>query len=356
MSAAEPDVVNAVAPVRILDLGGWTDTWFAEHGAVCNVAVLPGVEVQVEVWPRYERDDQVVVHAENHGDRYALPLDGEGPGRHPLLEEAVREVGVPGELGVEITLWSAVPPGCGTGTSASAAVALIGALDALTPGVTPPHEVAAIAHRVEVERLARESGVQDQIAAACGGVSYIEVSPYPEATVTSVDVAPAVWSELERRLVLVYLGRSHDSSAVHGEVIDRLRLEGGEAAPLIGLRQAAAAARDALAVGDFEALVRAVAENTGSQEALHPGLISADARALIDLAREYGFFAGKVNGAGGEGGSVTLLAGPGATATRRFIEVVNRREAGWEVIPIRLSRLGLQVWRHVAGGGTSAVR
>jgi len=37
-----PRVIRAEAPVRICDLGGWTDTWFAEHGAVCSIAVTPG--------------------------------------------------------------------------------------------------------------------------------------------------------------------------------------------------------------------------------------------------------------------------------------------------------------------------
>ena len=40
-------LVNAVAPIRICDIGGWTDTWFAKHGAIFNIAVYPYVEVQV---------------------------------------------------------------------------------------------------------------------------------------------------------------------------------------------------------------------------------------------------------------------------------------------------------------------
>jgi len=28
--------IHSEAPVRICDIGGWTDTWFAQHGAVFN--------------------------------------------------------------------------------------------------------------------------------------------------------------------------------------------------------------------------------------------------------------------------------------------------------------------------------
>ena len=41
--------MNAVAPIRICDIGGWTDTWFAGFGAVFNIAVYPYVEVQIQV-------------------------------------------------------------------------------------------------------------------------------------------------------------------------------------------------------------------------------------------------------------------------------------------------------------------
>ena len=40
-------VIRSVAPVRICDNGGWTDTWFARHGKVFNIAVTPLVEVEV---------------------------------------------------------------------------------------------------------------------------------------------------------------------------------------------------------------------------------------------------------------------------------------------------------------------
>ena len=34
--------VTATAPVRVCDLGGWTDTWFARRGLVVSIAVRPG--------------------------------------------------------------------------------------------------------------------------------------------------------------------------------------------------------------------------------------------------------------------------------------------------------------------------
>jgi D-glycero-alpha-D-manno-heptose-7-phosphate kinase len=62
-------VVNAVAPIRICDNGGWTDTWFAGHGKVFNIGVCPYVEVQVKIHAVEALPDRVVLDAENFGDR-----------------------------------------------------------------------------------------------------------------------------------------------------------------------------------------------------------------------------------------------------------------------------------------------
>ena len=40
-------MIEASVPVRICDIGGWTDTWFGGPGRVLNVAVTPGVEVSI---------------------------------------------------------------------------------------------------------------------------------------------------------------------------------------------------------------------------------------------------------------------------------------------------------------------
>ena len=125
-----PRVINSTAPIRICDNGGWTDTWFARYGKVFNIAVRPHVEVQIEVSRRTVDAPQVLVNAENLGD----VRDGEVR-REPLIEAAVGRVGVPEELAVTVTVFSEAPVGASAGTSASVTVALLGALDRLTPRV-----------------------------------------------------------------------------------------------------------------------------------------------------------------------------------------------------------------------------
>jgi D-glycero-alpha-D-manno-heptose-7-phosphate kinase len=337
-------VINGLAPIRICDIGGWTDTWFAGHGKIFNIGVYPYVEVQVAVYPRAARPDRIILNAENYGERYAIVPGQIGPERHRLLEAAIEELAPPEQYALEIAIYSEVPAGASTGTSAAVTVALIGALDALTPGRFTPHEIAYRAHRVEVERLGLQSGIQDQLCAAFGALNFIEMTSYPHATLSQIQVPNTIWWELERRLILVFLGKTHSSSAVHEQVISGLELAGGGAAPLEALRRAAERARDAVYAGDFTALGQAMNENTAAQHTLHPALIGTEARELIALAQEYGAIGWKVNGAGGEGGSVTLLCGASASERRALLRTIAQANSLFQPIPIYLSRTGLRVW------------
>ena len=315
-------IINSVAPIRICDNGGWTDTWFARYGTIFNIGVYPYAEVQVAVYPLEEREDRIVINAENYGERFAVYPENRAWDKHPLLEAAVDYMKLPADLAFEVTIFSDAPSGASTGTSAAVTVALIGALDGLTPGRMTPHEVAYAAQAIEVELLHQQSGIQDQLCSAYGGINFIEMFDYPYASVSQITVPNAIWWELERRLALIYLGKSHHSSAIHEMVIRSLENAGPDCPQLNDLRKTAGKSRDALYAGDFESLGHAMIENTEAQGRLHPDLISADASRVIEIAREFGALGWKVNGAGGDGGSLTLLCGPQSSEKRAMLRTI----------------------------------
>lgn len=333
-------VVRAQAPLRVADVGGWTDTWFAHHGRVVSLAVEPGVEVEVRVGPD---DGGPRVLVETLGQPPYAPPPSPPYGPHPLLEAAIASVPLPEGVAVSLRLHSPVPPGAGTATSAAVAVAVIGALDGLIPGRLSAAEVARAAQRVETDLLHRQCGVQDQMAAAFGGICDITIGEYPNATNLPLPVADATRSDLEARLCVVYLGRSHDSSALHEEVIRRCAAVGPEHPALVALRRCAAEAADALRAGDLAAYGRAWIANTEAQAALHPALVGPEALRVIALAREHAAIGHKVNGAGGPGGSITLLADPDPAGRRHMLAAIHGADPLFREIPVRIARRGLEV-------------
>ena len=330
-------MIETSAPVRICDIGGWTDTWFGGPGRILNIAVMPGVEVSIRTT---EGADPVVFDIETFGDRYSIVPRAPRVARHPLLEAAIDAFPPPKGLAVEVSVRSGVPAGCGAGTSAAVAVALLGGLAALRREQRSPRDIAYAAHRIEVDILGIQSGIQDQLSAAFGGINYLEMERYPEASVYPLPT----WEDLSSRLTLVFLGRAHDSSAVHRQVIEDVASRGSGAFSL--LRDAAVAARDALQARDLDAFGQAMIANTEAQGSLHPGIVGEDGRRVIEFAAACGAVGWKVNGAGGDGGSVTILSANWETKEALEDRVIDL-DSRYRVLPIQISTVGLDVRRAI---------
>ena len=336
--------ITATAPIRICDNGGWTDTWIARRGKVFNIAVRPLVTVRIDVFPPGTREAPVILDARNYESRYAPDLGSSTWGPHPLLEAAFREIRPPESFDIEVSIRSDAPAGASTGTSAAVLVALLGALDRLAGGRRGPHEVAMAAHRVETVHLGQQQGVQDQLCSAFGGANFIEVTEYPSAVVSPLAMSDPLRHELQRRLALVYLGRPHRSAPIHERVMCALARQGPDCAHLEALRTAAERARDAFLAADFEALGSAMRDNTAAQAAMHADLVHRDAWRVIEIAAAHGATGWKVNGAGGDGGSITLLSNARPGTRRAMVRAILQDNPSLVPIPIVISRQGLRVW------------
>lgn len=342
MNVTKRRVINAIAPTRICDIGGWTDTWFAGHGAVFNIAVYPFVEVQIHLLEPTTHSARVVVSVENFGHTYAVNPQHVTYDKHPLIEAAFDVMELPPDTAFRVNIFSDAPPGASTGTSAAVSVALIGALDALTSGRLTPHEVAALAHSIETDRLGLQCGVQDQLASAYGGINYMQIRTFPHTCVSSLQIPNTVWWELEHRLAAIYIGTPHSSSDTHKKVIASLGANPQNDSRLQRLRELAEQAKNATYEGNLAELGRIMNANTEVQRALHPGLVCPKFEQIIAIAADFDALGVKVNGAGGDGGSVAILTNGDMAHKRKLLRTL--AEQGFLSMPIYLSRQGLRVW------------
>jgi len=341
-------IITSLAPIRICDNGGWTDTWFAGHGEVFNIGVSPYVEVQIVVKEAAHENKRIVIHAENYNDHYGFnPASHSselGWKRHPLIEASIKFMSIPDFMALEISIFSLAPAGASTGTSAAVVIALIGALDYVTPGRMAKQEIALAAQKVETDLLNQQCGIQDQICSTYGGINYIKMDNYPHARVFPIHLQEQTLWELEQRLALIYLGKSHSSSEIHNLVIKRLESSGRDNVQLESLRKTASRSKDALYACDFSEFGKMMIENNEAQRDLHPALISDDAQRIIEIAKEFNASGWKVNGAGGEGGSLTLLCSGKLSEKQAMIKAVEQENPNFKNIPIQISSSGLRVW------------
>jgi D-glycero-alpha-D-manno-heptose-7-phosphate kinase len=332
-------IFRSRAPVRLDLAGGWTDVPpFAERegGAVVNLAVnrytYASLRERAGASVRLRSDDyDAVVEARSVDElHYNGTLD--------LPKAALKRMGV--RRGVELTTRSDAPPGSGLGTSAAMGVALIGVLDAFGGARLSPAERAALATALEIEELRIAGGKQDQLAAALGGVNYLEFGPHAPHS-APLQLHSGVRNELEKRLVLCYSGMSRLS----GDIIQRVQhaYNAGEPATceaLRTMRDLAQVTRTALLDGAVDDLGPILRLNWRCQRALHPSVTTVDVDRLFAAAETQGALGGKACGAGG-GGCLLFLAAPDAERELRRALLA----AGAQIVDFNLDQAGLQTWR-----------
>lgn len=326
-----PYSVLASAPVRTADVGGWSDTWFAEYGLVCNVAIEHRARVRVDVDPAAAASIELDVKMT--GQRYRFDA-GSAPGLHPMLEAAAG--GLAPRCGVFVEISDTID-GSGLGTSSAVLVAVVAALTEAAGSQVEPRSIAAAAHRFETGS-GREAGVQDHVAAAYGGVSLISVD-YPRAHRRAVRLSAATLADLGRRMITVWFGHGHHSSSMHDEVISRLA-SGESSVALDRIRDAAHLAAEALTHADVDAYAAALTLNHRAMIDLHPSLISDEAHELSELAASYGAIGWKANGAAGPGGSMVLIGATDPDSVAGLRDAIEAR-APWCCIDAPIASHGV---------------
>jgi D-glycero-alpha-D-manno-heptose-7-phosphate kinase len=237
---------------------------------------------------------------------------------------------------LEIEFWSGVPFGSGLGGSSALTVALMGALEGLSPRNLSGVDRVDFVRDVETRVLGKPAGVQDYYPPLEGGVHVITF----RAGRTTSQRIPADSDNWERHLTLFDSGVSHSSGMNNWQIL-RARLEGDLAVAenLEGVRRAAEAMSEAIRRSDFPRMGKALAEEWQARRRLAPVVSTPLIERAIAAAVEAGAWGGKACGAGG-GGCVVFLSPPDRTEAVRNV----LRELGdGNLVAVRVVEEGLRV-------------
>lgn len=278
-------------PLRISFAGGGTDLavyYERREGYVVSTAIDKFAYVIVK-----ERfDDRIYL---NYMRKEIV--DAVDEIEHELIREALRTTGVDG--GVEVTLLSDIPSeGSGLGSSSSFTVGLLNAFYQFRGEQVTAERLAQEACAIEIERLGKPIGKQDQYIAAYGGLRSFRFRHDGEVDVERLALGTAPCRALGERLHLFFTGRTRKADKILGE---QKQQTGDRLAELDGIKQLALDLKPALEAGDLDRLGQMLHQNWELKKKLAAG-ISDDAIAeMYETARSHGALGGKICGAGGGG-------------------------------------------------------
>ena len=328
--------ISASAPTRIDLAGGTIDIWplylFHPGAQTLNAAI----SLRARAWIEPRPDERIELLSEDTGRDVNLSFDQlRDDTTLPLLGRLVHRFGV---HGIRLTTRGESPAGAGIAGSSALNVAVCGALAAYQKTERAPEALLEIAKDVEAQVINVPTGLQDYRPAMYGGIAALELHA---GEIVRVPLAVDA-RELERRIVLCYTGEPRNSGTNNWEITKR-HIDGDRHIfdCFERIRDTAAAMRDALTRGDWDATASCLATEWENRKRLAPGVTTAAIDGLIARAMAAGASAAKVCGAGG-GGCMFCLAPPDKiTAVREALG-----DGGARILDFRIETTGLTVTRE----------
>ena len=330
--------IEGRAPTRIDFAGGTLDIFplylFEGYGITLNASINLYAIARVE--KRQDRSIKIVSHDFDRSEEFSsldtITLDGP----LGLIKNVVKNMQP--ATGLNLETFSLAPAKSGLGNSSSLAVAIAGAMNKLFRRNISWKKLIELAFNSELQVIRVPGGRQDYYGAIFGGIKAIWLKPEGES-VERLNLSEGFLSELEKHLILVYVGRSHSSAELNWRMFRNYV----EKKPIVvcamrTIRQLALEMRDALLEEDLDEIGRLLNLEWAQRRKLAPTVETLRMRQIISACMKAGGFAAKACGAGGDGCAIILSH---IRRTRQIEEEVAKR--GGKVLKYRIAKRGLKV-------------
>ena len=278
-------------PLRISFFGGGTDFadfYRQEEGCVLSSAIDKYIFVIVK-----RRFDEMIRVGYTRTELVEQVDDLD----HELVREALRLAGVSSQIEVG-TLGDIPSSGSGLGSSSTVTVGVLNALYAYRNQPRTLEELARQACEIEIRRLGKPIGKQDQYIVAYGGLCFIRFLPDEGVVIEPVNLSGSERRRLNQQLMLFYTNAARPVDSVLIE--QRARISDSMSA-LRELKSLAHQGRALLESGDFEAFGRLLDAAWQLKKTLANKISNPEIDQVYSVARKAGALGGKITGAGGGG-------------------------------------------------------
>ncbi len=281
-------------PLRIALGGGGTDlpSYYQDFGGLVVSAAISKY-IFISINRTFTTDYFLKYSALERVDRAADIV-------HPIVREVLLAHRV--EPSVEIVSTADIPSGTGLGSSGSFTVGLLRAIYAFRRDHVSAADVAAEACQIEIERLGRPVGKQDQYVAAFGGLKCFTFEPGGAVTVAPLKLTPDTFYDLEEHLLMFFTGYSRAADKVLEE--QRSRSTAGDTEMIDNLhfvKELGLRVKSSLEGGDVEGFADLMHEHWEHKKKRSSAMSNTKIDHWYEVGRANGALGGKLVGAGAGG-------------------------------------------------------
>lgn len=292
-------MVIAQAPFRMSFFGGGTDfpAFYNEYGGkVISTSIDKYCYVNIRHLPPFFEYTNEISYSKREQVNSVEEI------QHPAIREAMKFLDM---RELTLTYDADLPARSGLGTSSSFAVAMLMSFYALKGKYVDKKRLAEEAIYLERELCKESGGIQDQIAAAYGGLNVITFSS------NGFEVNPVVISNqrkerLNRNLMLFFTGFSRFSFTIQQE---HERAISSKKQQLLEMLSLANQAEEILVGGDLDEFGRMLDYTWRLKRGVNSAVSTSQIDQAYETAMRAGALGGKLLGAGG-GGFLLLYVQP----------------------------------------------
>lgn len=286
-------------PMRITLAGGGTDVlWYSKvkGGAWISAAINKYVFIFLN-----KTEDPNLIKA-SHGFEAIMTNDYEKI-PVPIIRECLHLTNV--TRGVEISTAADASARSGLGGSGAFEVGLLHALYTYKRKPVSQLRLARESAVIEIERLKKPVGPQDQYIAALGGIKYFEIDKQGRVTVTPLRLSANTIAELESSLLFFRTGIQRDTVSVLSDQKKKIEAKGDISQKMISaldeIKELGFEAKKYLLKGKLHDFGRTFHEHWLIKKRLSDKVSSPNIDEWYDQALRAGALGGKIMGAGGGG-------------------------------------------------------
>jgi len=288
-------------PFRVSFFGGGTDYhgWYKEHrGAVLSTTIDKYCWITCRYLPPFFEHKSRIIYSKMEHPKTIEDID------HPAVRETLRFLNI--NEGIEIHHDGDLPARTGLGSSSAFTVGLLNSLYALKGIIPTKEKLAREAIHIEQDMIKENVGCQDQMAAAYGGLNYMEFGGSSHLSVRPITLSADTLGHLQEHLMLFFTGFSRLASEVAAHQVSNIPNKIKE---LTTMHQLTQEALNVLNSNDLMRFGRMLDESWTLKRSLSDKITTSHIDALYDTAIKAGALGGKLLGAGG-GGFILFFVEP----------------------------------------------
>lgn len=205
------------------------------------------------------------------------------------------------EDGANFLIGSDVPPGSGLGASSALTVNLVKTISMLKGESWSKEKIAETAFHIGRNILKYPIGKQDEYVSSFGGFNFIKFEK-DRVTVNPIKISKSSLQELQRNLLLFFVGNTRNSSLILSRQLEMVRK--GEPETINSLHSVKNLAEDlyvSLNKSDITAMGELLNKGWLAKKKFVQGITNERIDSIYDAALKEGAIGGKITGAGGGG-------------------------------------------------------